>query len=310
MTAVSELVVGASLEGERIDRIVALVAGCTRAAASALVDGGHVQIDGAVVTSRHRRVTAGELVELTATPPEATQAEVVGPEPEVVFEVVYDDAAIIVVDKPAGLVVHPGAGNTSGTLVSGLVARYPELGSGAVGDPHRPGIVHRLDKQTSGLLVVARTPESLEALFGQLQRREMGRTYLALVEGAVSADAGVIDAPIGRAMTERTRMAVEASGREARTHYDVLERFDGSFTLVEARLETGRTHQIRVHFAAIGHPVAGDRTYRGYRRVEGLDRPFLHAARLDLVHPATGEPMHFSSPLPQQLEDVLTTLRR
>jgi 23S rRNA pseudouridine1911/1915/1917 synthase len=222
--------------------------------------------------------------------------------------VVHEDAEVIVIDKPAGLVVHPGAGHADGTLVNGLLARFPELA--AVGDPARPGIVHRLDAGTSGLLVVARTPPAYASLTAQLGERSVERAYDTLVAGRVENDEGVVDAPIGRSTREPTRMAVRADGRAARTRYLVVSRWTEpqAVSRLECRLETGRTHQIRVHLAAIGHPVVGDVRYGGGRSALPLDRPFLHAARLRFRHPGTGEPVAFASSLPPDLQAVLDRL--
>ncbi|HEX6457145.1 MAG TPA: RluA family pseudouridine synthase, partial [Solirubrobacterales bacterium] len=218
-------------------------------------------------------------------------------EPE--LRIVHLDDALAVVDKPAGLVVHPAPSHTGPTLVDELAEI---LGGG--GDPERPGIVHRLDKGTSGLLVVARDDETHAALQEAVRRREVERLYLALAGGRLVSRTGTIDAPIGRAARRRHRMAVSgAASREARTHFEVLELLPRE-TYLEARLETGRTHQIRAHFAAIGHPLTGDVTYGGVERYD-LDRQFLHAHRLAFRHPRTGEPLEFSSPLPADLAQAL-----
>lgn len=295
-----------ALDGERLDRVVALITGASRARAGELVDAGQVCVDGEAVTTRSRRVRAGEAVEVrgvvdTDTTPRADAS--------VTVPVVYEDDDVIVVDKPPGLVVHPGAGNRDGTLVNGLLARHPSIAS--VGDPERPGIVHRLDKGTSGLLVVARTDRAYTSLVEQLSSRTVSRGYCALAWGHVDPPRGVIDAPIGRSDREPTRMAVSDHGREARTHY-VVERVFTEPTdasLLTCHLETGRTHQIRVHLAAIGHPVVGDDRYRGRRAKIEVDRPFLHAATLAFDHPVTGERMAFESPLPADLAAVLAILR-
>jgi 23S rRNA pseudouridine1911/1915/1917 synthase len=216
-----------------------------------------------------------------------------------------------VVDKPAGLVVHPGAGHQQGTLVHGLLARWPDLA--VMEPPERPGIVHRLDKGTSGLLVVARTVAARDALVAQMAARTVDRRYTALVWGLVESDEGLIDAPIQRAETDPTRMAIRAGGRPARTRYRVEDRFrsPAPATLLECRLETGRTHQIRVHLAAIGHPVVGDPRYgRGVSaRSERTDRLpagrlWLHAGRLSFDHPTSGQRLCFSSPIPADLHDA------
>jgi len=217
--------------------------------------------------------------------------------------IVHQDDALAVIDKPAGLVVH-GAPSHSGTT---LVDELGDLLGGGE-DPTRPGIVHRLDKDTSGLMVVARNDEAMRALQAQIQAREVKRVYLALADGRLSSRTGTIDAPIGRASRQRTRMAVSgAASREARTHFEVIELL-GRETYVEARLETGRTHQIRAHFAAIGHPLLGDDTYGGPRR-HGIERQFLHAHRLEFTHPVSGEPMKFASALPEDLAEVLEAAR-
>ena len=214
------------------------------------------------------------------------------------LRIVHLDEDLAVVDKPAGLVVHPAPSHTGPTLVSEL----GDLLGG--GDPERPGIVHRLDKDTSGLMVVARGPEALSALQEAVREREVERRYLALAGGRLGSRTGTIDAPIGRATKRRTRMAVAgAASREARTHFEVLELLPRE-TYLEARLETGRTHQIRAHFGAIGHPLVGDATYGGRDRY-GLGRQFLHAHRLAFRHPRTGAPLDFSSPLPEDLAAVL-----
>jgi 23S rRNA pseudouridine1911/1915/1917 synthase len=223
--------------------------------------------------------------------------------PEAEELIVHLDEAIAVVDKPAGLVVHPAPSHKGETLVDLL----GEIGGG--GPQDRPGIVHRLDKDTSGLMLVARTDEAHRALSRQIKAREVVREYLALVEGAMESRSGTIDAPLGRHRRRRTRMAVRGSGeREARTHFEVIEALPAD-TLVRARLETGRTHQIRVHFAAISHPVAGDPEY-GTAGRHGLDRQFLHAARLTFTHPASGEKLTFESELPEDLQAALERARQ
>jgi 23S rRNA pseudouridine1911/1915/1917 synthase len=216
---------------------------------------------------------------------------------------------VIVVDKPAGLVVHPGAGNPTGTLVNGVLAFDPAIAG--VGDPMRPGIVHRLDRDTSGLLVVARSARAYDSLVAQLGARTVERAYVALAWGHFESTRGVIDAPIGRSEARRTRMAVRDEGRPARTRYEVREVFESPrCTRLECSLETGRTHQIRVHLAAINHPIVGDATYGGGRQPLMVSRPFLHAAALAFVHPATGDMMRFTSALPAELQRTLDDLAR
>ncbi len=298
------------LDAVRVDRALSMLTGCTRTVSAALVDAGEVRVDGAVVTKPSRLLESGQ--RLTARL--ATEApSVLDPEPDVAVDVVLEDPSFLVVDKPAGLVVHPGAGHRTGTLIAGLLARYPELADlGALegSAPHRPGVVQRLDKGTSGVLVVARTPEAYASLSTQLQARTVERRYAGLVEGDVADDAGVIDAPIGRSQRTPTKMAVRASGRPARTAYEVQAHFASpSRTLLELRLESGRTHQIRVHLAAIGRPIVNDPRYGQHREprlAEG--RVFLHARVLGFEHPVTAEPVRVTSPLPGDLRSLLDQL--
>ncbi|MDG2027396.1 MAG: RluA family pseudouridine synthase [Acidimicrobiales bacterium] len=295
-----------ALAGERVDRVVALLGDMSRSAVARLVDNGSIRLDRAVIRSASRRVEVGERLEVEL--PEAVDPRP-APDDSVDFAVRHEDEHILVVEKPAGLVVHPGAGNEAGTLVNGLVARYPDIAD--VGDVHRPGIVHRLDRGTSGLLVVARTAAAYEELVRQMSAHEPERIYTALTWGHPENDGGVIDAPIGRSPRHPTRMAVSQHGRDAVTHYAVDQRFDEprETALLTCRLETGRTHQIRVHLRAIGHPVVGDRDYDGGR--PGLDpgRPFLHAGELRVVHPATGEEVRVVAELPDDLQACLRECR-
>lgn len=306
-----------ALDGVRIDRVVALLTGLPRSTVAELVEGGAVRLSGRTVTARSTRVRSGGEVDVDVPRTAPASAE---PAPEVHVEVVYVDADVIVVDKAPGMVVHPGAGNARGTLVQGLLATFPELEG--VGQPGRPGVVHRLDKGTSGLLVVARSACAYASLVAQLGRRTVGRTYLALVWGCPEPARGLVDAPIGRSRREPTRMTVSSRGREARTGYEVRRcyRSPVEAALVACQLETGRTHQIRVHLSAIGHPVVGDLRYGGGRdasrtsdRSSGsghlrCGRPFLHAEQLSFDHPATGERLSFASELPGDLREVLGKL--
>jgi 23S rRNA pseudouridine1911/1915/1917 synthase len=296
--------VPALLAGVRVDRGVAMVANVSRATAAELVAAGRVAVDGTVVRAGRTPLTAGG--QLTVRLPEAGELGV-RPEEGIRFEVVHADPEVAVVDKPAGLVVHPGAGHDEGTLVGGLLARFPDVAAlveAGVCAPDRPGIVHRLDKGTSGLLAVARTPDAYRELVAQLATRTMERRYLALVSGEVGEDRGEVEAPIGRSARTPTKMAVTATGKPARTAYTVLERRDG-MTLLELSLQSGRTHQIRVHMAAIGHPVVGDARYGVADRRLGSGRFFLHAHRLAFDHPRTGERLTFTSALPEDLRSYL-----
>ncbi len=305
MTTVHEEI-PAALAGERLDRVVSLITGLSRGEALVLVTGGAVTVNEAVVTTKARRLHEGDEI-VVIWEAKAAVPELVG-EREVQFRVVHEDDDVVVIDKPPGLVVHPGAGNAAGTLVQGLLARYPEIAS--VGDPARPGIVHRLDKDTSGLMMAARSTVAYEALVAQLSAREVDRRYEALVWGGFEVNAGMIEAPIGRSAREPTRMVVSERGREAVTRYAVRRAFTEpvEVTLVECKLETGRTHQIRVHMRAIGHPVVGDNRYAGARQSLPAPRMFLHAAELGFVHPVTGERLEFTATLPADLQAVLDTL--
>jgi len=296
------LLVPAALVDERVDRAVALLTGWSRGDVQALLDRDGILVSGRAVGKSHR-LARGDVIEVLDVP-----HGVPLPEPEdVAVDVRYADDGVIVVSKPAGLVVHPGAGHAHGTLVHGLLARFPELAT--VGDPQRPGIVHRLDRDTSGLMVVARSPDAYDALTAALAAREVERRYLALVWGIPDARRAVVDAPIGRSSRRRTLMAVQDGGRAARTAYEVIEEL-GDVALLECTLETGRTHQIRVHLSAIGHPVVGDGAYGRERASRLAGRPFLHAAALAFVHPITGARLSFDDPLPDDLAAVLEEARR
>jgi len=300
-------VVPDALDGERVDRVVAMLTGLPRSEVAVLVSQGAVRLRDVEVRSRSVKVASGDTVEVDVPEVDAV-APVDGRGADVSFHVVYADDHVIVVDKPQDLVVHPGAGNPSGTLAQGIVARFPEVAS--VGEPDRPGIVHRLDRGTSGLLVVARTEEARASLVGQLASRQVTRRYLALTWGHLDSPRGVVDAPIGRSKRDPTKMAVTTRGKEARTAYQVERRFAEpvALDLLGCTLETGRTHQIRVHLAAVGHPVVGDARYGGVRESLAVPRPFLHARQLAFDHPATGERVTFDAALPEDLTAVLDGL--
>ena len=264
---------------------------------------GRVRVDGVVITEPKHKLWGGELVELE----EALDEKALSSRPEAIpLNIVHEDEAIIILDKPAGLVVHPGSGNWSGTLLNALLHHDP-----ALEHVPRAGIVHRLDKETSGLMVVARTLEAQTDLVRQLQARTVKRYYQALVRGSVERD-GSVDAPIGRHPTQRTKMAVVKTGKPARTHYRVVERFVDC-TLVECALETGRTHQIRVHMTSIGHPLVGDPVYGGGTSRVPIGPEFarqaLHARRLGLVHPLTGKAMLWKSNVPEDMAELIATAR-
>jgi 23S rRNA pseudouridine1911/1915/1917 synthase len=291
-----EHVVAPETAGERLDVFLAPHVG-SRAAAQRLIDAGLVLVDGAVRPKRHA-VAAGERVTVREAP--------AAPEPEVPdaqFAIVYEDEHLMVVDKPAGVVVHPARGHRKGTLAQALAGRI------AGGDAGREGIVHRLDRDTSGLLVVARSEAVHAALKAMLKARAITREYLGLVEGRPAARTGTIDAPLGRDRRVRTRISPDTDApREAITHFEIIETFP-DYTLLRVRLETGRTHQIRAHLKAIGHPVAGDPEY-GRAGELGLPRQFLHADHLAFVHPVTGEAIDERSPLPPELDTALVRAGR
>jgi 23S rRNA pseudouridine1911/1915/1917 synthase len=293
-----ELTVPPEAAGERLDVFLADHAG-SRAAAQRLIDGGRVTVDGESRPKRHV-LAGGEQVAVEEPAAPAPEAAV----PPAPFAIAYEDEHLLVVDKPPGVVVHPARGHGQGTLVQALAGK---LAGGD--DPERRGVVHRLDRDTSGLLVMARSEAAHAALKAQLARRELVREYLALVEGRPPARRGTIDAPLGRDRRVRTRISPDTDeGREAITHFEV-ERALPHDTLLRVRLETGRTHQIRAHLLAIGHPVAGDPEY-GSRGRHGLERQFLHAARLAFPHPVTGAAVDVSSPLPADLAAALARASR
>ena len=308
MSDLIEETIPAALAGERLDRVVAILLDVSRSVATAVIAADGATVDGDVAVSGKIRMEEGQSI--TIDPDAVPVDEPPQADASVEFGVVHVDDHIVVVDKPAGLVVHPGAGNDTGTLANGLLARFPEVEH--VGERIRPGIVHRLDAGSSGLLVVARTQDAADALIEQFADHSATRAYLALVWGHPDAPHGVIDAPIGRSRRDPLRMAVVADGRWARTEYRVLDRFDSpaELSLLDCRLETGRTHQIRVHLSSINHPLVGDPTYGQRRPRLQVERPFLHAAELSFVHPGTGEQVTYRSDLAPDLAHRLTTLRR
>jgi len=293
-----EMAIPTHLSGLRLDQALAeLLPRYSRSRLQTWITDGAVTLDGQTTTPKCK-VWGGEQVRVqpVAHPSETSaQAEAID------LDIVYEDDALLVINKPAGLVVHPGSGNWSGTLLNALLHHAPQL----QGVP-RAGIVHRLDKETSGLLVVAKTLEAQTDLVRQLQARTVKRHYLALVEGNVE-QAGKVEAPIGRHPTARTKMAVVSRGKPAVTHYNVLQRF-ARHTLIECRLETGRTHQIRVHMQTIGHPLVGDPTY-GSKRTHAFKRQALHAARLGLIHPVTHVAMEWEAPLPEDMQKLLNAMK-
>ncbi len=301
MTDVHEL--RADRDGERLDVFVARsVPALTRSRARKLIDRGLVTVDGAAAKKASVSLDSDERVVVTIPPPEPTNLI---PE-KMSLSIVYEDGDLLVVDKPAGLAVHPSPGHSSHTLVNGILAHCTDLSG--IGGELRPGIVHRLDKDTSGLIIIAKNDAAHTSLARQLKDRKVEKTYTALVEGRPAHEEGLIEGPIGRDPQHRKRMAVVAHGRDARTRYRVLREIAGR-SLLEVRPETGRTHQIRVHLASIKHPIVGDALY-GRRREPALARQFLHAQRLAFKHPRTGERLELEAPLAEDLAGYLRELER
>ena len=296
---------GAADAGARIDVFLAAqIPGQTRSAVQKLLSQGAVTKDGRPCAKNHR-ICAGDRFEVILPEPEPDEAKA----QDIPLDIVYEDGDLIVVNKPRGLVVHPAAGHRDGTLVNALLHHCGDSLSG-IGGVLRPGIVHRIDRDTSGLLVAAKNDETHRGLAAQLSDHSMYRVYYAVVIGTPTPETGTVDAPIGRDPKNRQRMAVVSrGGKNAVTHYDVLERFSG-YSLVRCRLETGRTHQIRVHMAYLGHPVAGDPVYGPKRDALALGGQCLHAGRLSFVHPRTGKRMELDAPLPDYFETVLDKLRK
>ena len=298
------LTAGPEAAGERLDSFLAArLPGLTRSAAARLIETGQVLVDGKPAR-KSAKLAGGETVEVTLPDPEPADAL---PQ-DIPLDVVYEDDDVIVVNKPSGLVVHPAPGHPDGTLVNALLHHCGGSLSG-VGGELRPGIVHRIDRDTSGLIIAAKNDAAHQALAAQLADHTLARTYEAVAAGSFREDAGTVDAPIGRCLSDRKKMAVVPNGKRAVTHWEVLERFPG-YTYVRCRLETGRTHQIRVHMAHLGHPIYGDTVYGGKKPVPGLTGQCLHAVGLRFVHPRTGETVELSCPLSGEFQALLEKLRR
>lgn len=301
-----ELTVAEEMSGKRLDSVLAgMMPEYSRSFIQKLFENGSITVGGDQCSEKKRKAAAGDIVEITIPQPERLEVEA----EDIPLDIVYEDDELLVVDKPAGMVVHPAPGNHSGTLVNALMYHCGDALS-SINGVIRPGIVHRIDKDTSGLLMVAKTDRVHNALSAQLAEHSITRRYKAIVYSNIKEDEGTVDKPIGRDPGNRLRNAVVyTNSKNAVTHYRVLERF-GGFTLVEAVLETGRTHQIRVHMAYIRHPLLGDTLYGPAKNRYGAKRQMLHAGVLGFVHPVTGEYMEFNSPLPQDFEDVLAKLRK
>ncbi len=296
------LMVEEDWEGERLDAFIAgELDDLSRSQVKGLIDSKQVEVDGEPRKASYR-LKLGE--EIKVVIPEAREIEIIAQ--NIPLTIIYEDSDIAVIEKPKGMVVHPAQGNPDNTLVNALLFHIKDL-SGINGEI-RPGIVHRLDKDTSGVMVVAKNDNAHRNLSQQIKEHTINREYLALVHGIIKENLGTIDAPIGRSKVERKKMAVVAEGRNAISHYQVLERFQ-NYTFIKVKLETGRTHQIRVHFSYIKHAVVGDPLYGSGRKHFDLDSQALHAHLLGFVHPSSGEYMEFKSPLPEYMENILTQLR-
>ena len=294
-------------DGERVDRVIAFFSGLSRSKVSDLISKRLILRNGIPIRKGSEIVHLNDEISMPNLVGEAV--EEIASDESIDFEVVFEDDSVIVVCKPSGLIVHPGSGIANGTLVNGLAAQFPDLRE--IGDPTRLGLVHRLDKGTSGLLVVARTPEALDNLKFQMQERHVHRQYFAIVAGHVESNKGVVDAPLGRDPKNPLKRAVINSGKYARTHYEIDQKYESPFkvSMLNCRLETGRTHQIRVHLAAIGHPVLGDDLYGGRTSFNIENRLALHAQMLTFLHPKTKNLMNFESPLPAELTSMKDTFR-
>ena len=294
-------------DGERVDRVIAFFSGLSRSKVSDLISKRLILRNGIPIKKGSEIVHTNDEISMPNLVDEAV--EEIASDESIDFEVVFEDDSVIVVSKPSGLIVHPGSGIANGTLVNGLAAQFPDLRE--IGDPTRLGLVHRLDKGTSGLLIVARTPEALDNLKFQMQERHVHRQYFAIVAGHVESNKGVVDAPLGRDPKNPLKRAVINSGKYARTHYEIDQKYESPFkvSMLNCRLETGRTHQIRVHLAAIGHPVLGDELYGGRTSFNIENRLALHAQMLTFLHPKTKNLMNFESPLPAELTSMKDIFR-
>ena len=292
-------------DGERVDRVIAFFSGLSRSKVSDLISKRLILRNGIPIKKGSEIAHTDDMI----TMPNLSNVvvEEIASDTSIDFEIVFEDDSVIVINKPSGLIVHPGSGIANGTLVNGLAAQFPDLRN--IDDPTRLGLVHRLDKGTSGLLIVARTVEALDNLKFQMQKRQVHRQYFAIVAGHVESDKGVVDAPLGRDPKNPLKRAVIQSGKDARTHYEIDQKFESPLKIstLNCRLETGRTHQIRVHLAAIGHPVLGDELYGGRTSFNIDNRLALHAQMLTFSHPKTNNQMNFECPIPDELISMKDT---
>jgi 23S rRNA pseudouridine1911/1915/1917 synthase len=291
-----------TLTNERIDRVISMIVGISRGQVQDLLKQHMVFLNKKEITKASYRVATNDLIEIEFS---EQFNNLIKENTEVPLEVVYLDKDLIVINKQAGQVMHPGMGKEKNSIASGLIAHFPEIKS--VGEPDRPGIVHRLDKMTSGLVVVARTQQCYEALVDLIKQRKIKRSYIALVEGVMANKKGVIEAPIGRSLTTPGKMDILLSGKPARSKYEILAKFrEKQLTLVELELDTGRTHQLRVHLSSIGHPIVGDYTYGA--KIPNIKRTFLHSYLLRFMHPITNKEINLKIDLPDDLKIILNNL--
>jgi 23S rRNA pseudouridine1911/1915/1917 synthase len=298
-----EYIADEELKNLRIDKAISEKdSNFSRVAIQRMLEEGNILVNGNKVKASYK-LQVGDKIEIKE--PEVKDSTI---EPEnIPLDIIYEDSDILVVNKQKGLVVHPGNGNLTGTLVNAIMAYCKDSLSG-IGGEIRPGIVHRIDKDTSGLLIIAKNDKAHINVSEQIKNHEVKKTYIALVRGIVKENEATINMPIARSIKDRTKMAVDKNGKNAVTHFKVLERFDG-YTLLEVNIETGRTHQIRVHMAEIGYPIVGDTVYSNGKNPFGVEGQMLHSFRLEFKHPITGKEMRLEAPLPQYFEDVLNTLR-
>lgn len=293
------------LDGERVDRVVSMMMGLSRSAAATAIENQLVTLDGVVVGKGSVRVATDQ--ELVIDDSVLDEAPPISVDPSVAVDYLHVDDDVLVVSKSPGQIVHPGSGHNTGTIIQGVLSDYPEIAD--VGQPERPGVVHRLDKGTSGVFMIARTQVAYDSLTEQLRDRTVSRQYITLAWGHPETGRGVIDAAIGRAVRDPTRMVVRNDGKSARTTYTSMATWsDPVVSLLSCTLDTGRTHQIRVHLEAINHPVVGDSRYGAARGALGMERPALHAAELGFEHPVSGEWLEFSSPIPPDMRAVIAEL--
>ncbi len=299
------ITVESEYQGMRLDAFLASQTGeeLSRSFIVRLIEKGGLSVNGLEETSKKIKIKGGDIIKLSVPEPEAIDVAA----EDIPLDIVYEDEAVAVINKPRGMVVHPAPGNETGTMVNALLFHFKDLSS--IGGKLRPGIVHRIDRDTSGLLMVAKNDIAHKSLSEQLKVHSITRVYDAVVYNSFRDDEGTVDAPIGRSKNNRFKMAVVPDGRRAVTHYKVVERL-GNFTRIEARLETGRTHQIRVHMSHIRHPLLGDEVYGSAKKVMGAETQMLHAKVLGFVHPITGEYMEFKAPLPEHYVKVLDRLRK